>query len=77
MSSRQASNDSATVGRLRTAGTIHQAHRRIVENPFVVEPPVFASWIAFTSASLHRTAELFATGQDAQRLSGRAPPRFV
>jgi hypothetical protein len=72
--SRPVSDDSARIGKPRPVSAPHQPNRRILEHSFVVEPPVFASWIVLTPQFLHQTSELLVHGRDASRLSGRAPP---
>jgi hypothetical protein len=70
-------NGFPNVGRPRLACQIRQVHRRIVQNPFVVEPPVLASWIVLSSEVLDQATDIPITGPDSLRLSGRAPPSFI
>ena len=68
---------SAAVGKQRPANPICKSHRRIIQNPFVVEPPVFASWIALSNEAPHQASNALVARPDSRQLSGRAPPRFV
>jgi len=70
-------DDGIAIGKPRPVSPPRQGHRRIIENPFVVEPPVLASWIVLTPQPLFQTETLRVTGPDARRLSGRAPPRLI
>jgi hypothetical protein len=75
--SRPCTGDSETVGKGHAVEKFHQNNRRIIEDPFVVEPPVLVSWIVLTPQLLHLSTELLAQGQGATRLSGRAPPLSI
>ena len=75
--SRPGSDDEISIGRVHPVSTVHQAHRRIIQNPFVVEPPMLASWFVLSPQILHLSTDLLPTSQDARRLSGRAPPRSL
>jgi hypothetical protein len=75
--SRPGPGDSVTVGKGHSVEKFHQNNRRIIENPFVVEPPVLVSWIVLTPQLLHFSTELPDQGRDATRLSGRAPPLSI
>jgi len=72
--SKPVSDDSARIGKPRPVATPHQPNRRILEDSFIVEPPVFASWIELTPQFLQQSSELLVHGRDASRLSGRSPP---
>jgi len=74
----QFSEDTAiSVSKPRTPSAPHQLNRRILENQFVVEPPVVASWIVLTPEALQQTQDLLTTGIDIRTPSGRAPPRSL
>jgi hypothetical protein len=66
--------DSVTVGKGHAADKKHDSNRRIIENPFVVEPPALVASIVLTPQRLHRSTELLPAYQGRQSFSGRAPP---
>jgi len=70
---RSGSGDSVTVGKGHTVDKNRQSNRRIIENPFVVEPPADVSSIVSTPQLLHRSTELFPANQGVRQFSGRAP----
>lgn len=71
---RPGSGDSVTVGKGHLVEKNHQSNRRIVENPFVVEPPALVSSIVLTPQLLHHCTKLFPVNQGVRQFSGRAPP---
>jgi hypothetical protein len=71
---RPGSGDSVTVGKGHAVDKKHESNRRIIENPFVVEPPAVVSSIVLTPQRLHRSTELLPANQGVRQFSGRAPP---
>ena len=74
---RPGSGDSVTVGKGHAVDKNHQSNRRIIENPFVVEPPAVVSSILSTAQRLHRSTELLLSNQGVRQFSGRAPPLSI
>jgi hypothetical protein len=66
--------DSVNVGKGHAAEKKHDSNRRIIENPYVVEPPALVSSIDLTPQRLHRSTELLPSNQGVRKFSGRAPP---
>lgn len=71
---RSGSGDSVTVGKGHAVDKNHQSNRRIIENPFVVEPPAVVSSIVSTPQILHRRTERLPANRGVRPFSGRAPP---
>jgi hypothetical protein len=74
---RPGSADSVTVGKGHAVDKNHQSNRRIIENPFVVEPPAIVSSVVLTPQLLHRSTELLPAFQGGRQFSGRAPPLSI
>jgi len=68
---------SVMVGKSHTGDKGHQSNRRMIENPFVVEPPAVVSSIVLTPQLLHRSTELLPAFQGTRQFSGRAPPLSI
>jgi hypothetical protein len=75
--SRSSSDGSVTVGRGHAVDKNHQSNRRIIENPFVVEPPALVSSLVLSPQLLHHFTELLSASQGVRKLSGRAPPLSI
>jgi hypothetical protein len=71
---RPGTSDSLTVGKGHPVDKNHQSNRRIIENPFVVEPPALVSSNVLTPQRLHRSTELLPSNRGVRPFSGRAPP---
>jgi hypothetical protein len=74
---RPGSGDSVTVGKGHAVDKNHQSNRRIIENPFVVEPPALVSSNVLTPQRLDRSTELLPANQRVRQFSGRAPPLSI
>lgn len=68
------SDDADAVGKPRPVSAPHQAHRRIIENPFVIEPPLLTAWNERAPEFLQQSMDRWIAGPDTHRLQGRAPP---